>query len=54
MENQQQENQTCVTLGDLFDKNIDKLMSDDEFRSRIDQKVKQVNLKLKAKEYRKT
>ena len=46
MENQPQEMETYshTTLGELFDRNIDKLMSDVKFKSRIEQNVKQVNL----------
>ena len=41
MENQQ-EKYFETTLGDLFDKNVDKLLSDENFRKRIEQKMKQV------------
>ena len=46
MENQPQEMEpySHATLGELFDRNIDKLMSDVKFRRRIEQDVKQVNL----------
>ena len=43
MENQH-EKYLETTLGDLLDKNIDKLLSDESFRnSRIDQHIKQVH-----------
>ena len=43
-ENQQPaEPYSHVTLGDLLDRNIEKLVNDLEFRSRIDQNIKQVN-----------
>ena len=42
------ENQQLRTLGDLFDKNIDKLLSDENFRKRIEQKMKQVHYGLEG------
>ena len=42
------ENQQERTLGDLFDKNIDKLLSDENFRKRIEQKIKQVHYGLEG------
>ena len=42
MENQH-EKYLETTLGDLLDKNIDKLLSDESFRNRIDQHIKQVH-----------